>query len=141
MIDFTFDLNEQSWALLYVLNGELNNSLLIRNAIEDNNWSLKVAPWYNGRERGFQLSFSSYSGLKKGECLNIMFAENRNSDDVVLYKYQSNLAPFNPVVGFSGIPDEAYTNGEYYSYMSLNEVATRIIFLMEDFIKLSRKEN
>jgi hypothetical protein len=92
-VDISLDLNPQAWAVLHFLAGIVPNAFGLRydKEIERYQDYIRTLPWYNGRERGFRLEF----GSDQSRVLHVCFAENRSSDDIVVYNQQGSAA-FNP---------------------------------------------
>lgn len=71
--DLSLELSEQSWAVLHYLSAmelEIPEGLIVP--------SPSTYAWYNGRERGFSLSFSP----TRDKCLVVVVFEHRNSDNI-----------------------------------------------------------
>jgi hypothetical protein len=89
LTDLSLNLNGQSWAVLHLLNGygvQLDDDLYDSEKGEYLFESQTYA-FYNGRERGFSLAVE-HSDRKERGCLVVAFAENRNSDDIVVYTWK-----------------------------------------------------
>lgn len=95
----------------------------------------RVAPWYNGRERGIvvYMTNSDYS-----DQLNIAIYEHRNSDDICVIAW--NQKTFNPPT-LDGIPDGVFKDKwdvtKSWSYNEAVEVAAWVVKQLEEFWKSS----
>lgn len=86
----------------------------------------RSAPYFNGRERGFYLGImvGSNDPEYKGPfiCENLVFFEHRNSDNIILLRWQTNpehkwdfkFGGYEPVT-VKDIPDEIYPDKYHYT--------------------------
>lgn len=93
-----------------------------------------ISAYANGRENGYQIHVTVFDGNKPtapqlvDTC--VMFSENRNSDDIVVYKQ-------NPYSG--GIPtDEAYANKKQFICTDVRKAAN---YIFNTLITPESKEN
>jgi hypothetical protein len=85
--------------------------------------------FYNGRENSIGISIENYL-LKKQ--LNIVFGENRNSDNIFIDRWISDLT-FNPPT-VQDLTDEAYGNRKFFNYNQEKETALFIDDLISSFV-------
>jgi len=72
----------------------------------DEELEFTVYCYQNGREHGFEVK--NYNNRSKGwEPATVTFAENRNSDALVIYPGNQEM---------SAIDDEAYANAKYFHF-------------------------
>ena len=91
---------------------------------------VSIAPWFNGRERGYVLSMSKNGrDLKQ---LNIAFYENRNSDNICVLAWEQ--WSMNPLTIDTAIfPDGYHGSIEYFGYGKAREVAEDIYERLTEF--------
>lgn len=83
--------------------------------------------WYNGRERGVSLVMYRW-GYER--CLVVTFGENRNSDDIFVDSWMTDVPHINgPTV--ENFPKEAYQDRKTFRYGQAGEAALYIYALME----------
>lgn len=80
------------------------------------NHRLSLDHYQNCREQGFIVINYHAHGGKDFQTRWVAFAENRNSDDVVVY-------PGEGFCPFQGITEESYKNAEYFSFNAINQAA------------------
>lgn len=91
---------------------------------------LRTAAWYNGRERGISVSVST----PNGRGLVVVFSENRNSDDIVVYTWHVDFAGTNPVTP-DQMSDATYRAGKYFAENSPELVAKYVANLIKSFLQ------
>lgn len=99
----------------------LESDMLLQTIINDNRFngykSIIVKSYQNGREQGYSLNF-----LKGNEKMSISFAQQRNSDSlVVFYGLQRNTS----------ISEEAYRNSARFEYRDFKKVRDYIFEILE----------
>lgn len=86
LIDPLMGINHQAWSVLHYLGSQ---------TLEVPQVGLFVtAPWYNGREQGFVITYLPRS--RKIKNLNIAFYEYRNSDSICSLRWESDKGYLNP---------------------------------------------
>lgn len=76
----------------------------------------RIAPWINGRERGYVVSLASFWFDQQ---VNIYFAENRNSDQIVIYHDNRNTYGQTPDVATM----TAWSTATYFAPGKIAEAA------------------
>lgn len=110
-IDTSLSLNNQAAVILKAL-----EALNIEGVDDELLARLETTVLYNCRERGFVVRFQPHLGE---EVLNIFIAENRNSDDIVVYDWLSEVGlGINPPT-VTDIPQEAFDGAKYFGYMDV----------------------
>lgn len=107
--------------LLQAINTQLLGRADVCKLIHDN--TVWVECFDNCREQGYVIKVA---GKKTIQYLNIAFSENRNTDQIVIYKYRKIRAPTN-------LPDEhSWDDYKYFSYGKYDEATDYIIKLIEE---------
>ena len=75
---------------------------------------LSIAEWYNGRERGYVLSYNPRVNEPKKKVRNVAWYEHRNSDIIVAVEFETDWN-INPPT-FADIPDGTYKDKWDVSY-------------------------
>lgn len=129
-IDFQLRLNRQAWAVLHALDGEPSFAPWdeARHAYKID---CETAAFYNGRERGFSLKVAHGDRFPRGEFLYVCFAENRSSDDIVVYTWRGphHVNPPGP----ADLPADAWERARWCK--SVEEAVSHIRGLIALFLK------
>lgn len=131
LIDLSLNLDGQSWAVLHLLNGygvQLDDDLYDSERGEYLFKSQTYA-FYNGRERGFALTVEHPDSKEHG-CLVVAFAENRNSDDIVVYTWKGYGLYQPPLV--SEMPDNCRKEATFHK--SPNDAVWAIWELVKTYL-------
>jgi hypothetical protein len=83
---------------------------------------LYVRPFVNGREQGYGILINNPT---TEETIQISFAENRSSDDVVVYMGEPS---------WLNIHDETVSNPKYFKYARYEEATEYIITLIKEHL-------
>lgn len=127
-IDFQLRLSGPAWQVLHALEGEPSFAPWDEKKGEYK-IECETAAFYNGRERGFCLKVNHEARFAKS-FLYVCFANNRNSDDVVVYTWQGgNL--MNPP-GPGDMTDDVWKKSKYFK--SVDDAAEHIRGLMGAFL-------
>lgn len=99
--------------------GFLNYSIITRST-----------PFYNGRERGICISILCFTYSRQ---LNIVFGEQRNSDNIFLDVWESHVTTNPPTV--ENFTDEAYDKRQYFGHNEHYNVAREVEKIIKSFYK------
>lgn len=148
LVDLSLNLNGQAWAVLHLLNGygvQLGDSesLLYDAEKEQYLFNSTTYAFYNGRERGFALVVEHPSQSAVGGSLVIAFAENRSSDDIVVYSWESRWGLYDPPT-VKDMPEDARQKAEFHK--TVNDAVWAIwrkveVYLVEKHEALKDTEN
>lgn len=122
-IDLMLDLNPQAYAVLAALAGQEPEYFGLEFDDEHRTWKQRVQTfaWYNGRERGFRLVFR-----KKFDpgYLTFCVAENRNSDQIVVYMQEAEGFYTNP----HEYPHDAafWKSARYFPELAVDQAVSHI---------------
>jgi len=119
LIDLTLGLSNQSWSLLHALS-DLEPSEVVDPGGEA--LSCSTSPWYNGRERGFRLIFRL---VPRPPYLAVLFAECRNTDQIVVYLQRGEGFQLNP--DELRITDEAWRSQSRFACLDIGEARKFIV--------------
>lgn len=123
-IDRTLNLNAQALALL---------ELLTTYNLPESLFSVTTGAWYNGRERGVWLQLTLTPG---GKAAHIVWAENRNSDNIVVYNWASSGSYLNPPTpSHPDFTDAVYRAATYVPHGRLDLAWDHITALIEAAVK------
>lgn len=128
-VDLKLNLNDQAWALLYLLSGrdfsvpEGNTGLI----------SIHTNALYNGRERGVVISADYLCKDVGREVLHVFFAEDRGSDSVVVYRWIGESF-FNPPT-VNDIPEEAWKNAVRFVPSKIGAAEQHIYDEIDEFLQ------
>lgn len=105
-----------------ILVGEKIVQLLMKDA-RLANVEGSIQAYQNGREQGYSLHVYAIGKVYRG--IHFYFAENRNSDAIVVYESSRDC--------MQSISDEAYSNAEYFGYGCEEKAAEHIINRVLEF--------
>jgi hypothetical protein len=106
----------------------------VRRLLKDvelrDNQTVILEPYKNGREKGFCLKAFRGNSYRKGvSYVSIAFAENRKSDDIVVY---TDLMRDFDMQG--NVPTEkAYEDRKYFGYQQYEKAAKHIVSIIKKY--------
>jgi hypothetical protein len=115
LTDVTFGLSSQALAIGHYLAGydlDIDDGIMI-----------KTFPFYNGREKCVGISLWRIRG---GEVLVVVFGENRNSDNIVVYSWVENKPMMNPPT-IDNMPDQAWEDKAMFDCGDISGASDHII--------------
>jgi hypothetical protein len=130
MADPSFNVHGSAMAVLYLLSlreptfAEYKDGRYILERI--------TAPFYSGRERGVIVSYIRYDVEYKRQ-LNIVFGESRNSDNIFVDEWISDMTRNPPTLVDFG--EEAYKRRRMFGYDEHRKVAEYIYGRVEEWYK------
>jgi hypothetical protein len=130
-IDFRLNLNARAWAVLHMLDCEPDFAPYDEETGEYK-IETETGAFYNGRERGFSIRVSLDHPTV--EFLYVVFAENRSSDDIVVYCWKGSYMVNPPC----SIPEEYYKSRQFLP--SVESAVRYIRSLMRDHLARVHQE-
>lgn len=138
--DKTFGINEQALLVLeYLSHKDINNMDYIERNDNISLVSFTTKPWYNGRETGIVITMQA--GFYNGDCMHVAVFEHRNSDELIVLKWQTDYPYFNHPLEDNAIFAKAYHGGgksnydKSFEYMRIKECGEYILKEFEIFYR------
>ena len=128
-VDFRLKLSGLAWQVLHAIDGEPSFAPW-DEAKGEYKLDCETTAFYNGRERGFCLKVAHEERFARGGFLYVCFAENRSSDDIVVYSWIGRHM-INPPTG-TDITDATYKRAKYFK--AVDAAVEHIRGLMKDYL-------
>jgi len=132
-IDFQLHLNSVSWSVLHTLENEPSFAPWDEEK-QEYLIECQTAAFYNGRERGFSLQVNHPARFATN-FLFVVFAEQRNSDQVVVYTWTGRGSTNPPT--HREVPEASWENQRCFD--AVDKAADYIRELMKEFLAEEHK--
>ena len=135
--DPTFGLNEQAWAVLWMLAGMAPQFAPYNDKAGEYDLYLATFPWFNGHEKGIALVLTK-KDHPTGPCLVLVVAEHRSSDDLFVDTWEQDVWPRNGPTLPIWEDLKGEENRKLFAYGAVGEAAKYIYEQMKTFYDQGR---